>query len=140
MTEEAQRLIKTIKQMQDSMDDSKTGTRFKNDDTQVTYPLTRCLKALKEKYNSVAKQYQERFEQIRSQYIFPKQCDRADQVQKLPRLSNRMHPTSSPTSSRLSFHRPHQMPLSRPRSISPTHTSPSWTESSAAYTKNTQSV
>lgn len=68
MTEEAQHLIQTIKQMQDSMDDSKTGTRFKNDDTQITYPLTRCLKALKEKHNAVAKQYQERFEQIRSQY------------------------------------------------------------------------
>ncbi|KAF1933193.1 uncharacterized protein M421DRAFT_97408 [Didymella exigua CBS 183.55] len=65
MTEEAQHLIKTIKQMQDSMDDSKNGTRFKNDDTQITYPLTRCLKALKEKHNAVAKQYQERFEQTR---------------------------------------------------------------------------
>ncbi|KAF3048587.1 hypothetical protein E8E11_007902 [Didymella keratinophila] len=64
MTEEAQRLIKTIKQMQDSMDDSKNGTRFKNDETQVTYPLTRCLKALQEKHDAVAKQYHERFEQI----------------------------------------------------------------------------
>jgi protein regulator of cytokinesis 1 len=80
MTEEAQRLIKTIKQMQDSMDDSKNGTRFKNDDTQVTYPLTRCLKALQEKHSAVAKQYQERFEQIRSQCALTDTCTHADQA------------------------------------------------------------
>lgn len=77
MTEEAQRLIKTIKQMQDSMDDSKNGTRFKNDDTQVTYPLTRCLKALQEKHDAVAKQYQERFEQIRSRCALSDTCTHA---------------------------------------------------------------
>lgn len=98
MTEEAQRLIKTIKQMQDSMDDSKNGTRFKNDETQVTYPLTRCLKALKEKHSAVSKQYQERFEQIRSQCALANTCARANQQQKSPRPSSRTHPTSNPIS------------------------------------------
>ena len=66
MTEEAQRLIKTIKQMEASMNDNKTSPKYKNDEPQVTYPLTRCLKALKEKYNDVQKQHRERFDQVRS--------------------------------------------------------------------------
>ena len=66
MTEEAQRLIKTIKQMEASMNDNKTSPKYKNDEPQVSYPLTRCLKELKQKYNAVAKQHQERFEQVRS--------------------------------------------------------------------------
>ncbi|KAF1352887.1 hypothetical protein EJ07DRAFT_135332 [Lizonia empirigonia] len=65
MTEEAQRLIKTIKLMEASLNDNKTSPKYKNDEPQVTYPLTRCLKALKDKYNSVQKQHQERFEQVR---------------------------------------------------------------------------
>ncbi|KAF2627282.1 hypothetical protein BU25DRAFT_60583 [Macroventuria anomochaeta] len=65
MTEEAHGLIKTIKQMEASLNDNKTSPKYKNDEPQVTYPLTRCLKALKEKYNAVAKQHQERFEQVR---------------------------------------------------------------------------
>ncbi|XPS92701.1 Microtubule bundling protein [Ascochyta lentis] len=65
MTEEAQRLIKTIKQMEASLNDNKTSPKYKNDEPQVTYPLTRCLKTLKEKYNAVHKQHQERFEQVR---------------------------------------------------------------------------
>ena len=66
MTEEAHRLIKTIKQMEASMHDNKTSPKYNNDEPQVTYPLTRCLKALKDKYNAVAKQHQVRFEQVRS--------------------------------------------------------------------------
>lgn len=66
MTEEAQRLIKTIKLMEASLNDNKTSPKYKNDEPQVTYPLTRCLKSLKDKYNSVQKQHQERFEQVRS--------------------------------------------------------------------------
>jgi len=66
LTEEAQRLIKAIKQMEASLSDSKTSPKYNNDEPQITYPLTRCLKTLKEKYNTVAKQHQERFEQMRS--------------------------------------------------------------------------
>lgn len=66
MTEEVQRLIKTIRQMESSLNDNKTSPKYKNDEPQVTYPLTRCLRALKEKYNAVQKQHQERFEQVRS--------------------------------------------------------------------------
>lgn len=66
LTEEAQRLIKTIQQMEASMSDSKTSPKYRDDEPQITYPLTRCLKTLKDKYNAVARQHQERFEQVRS--------------------------------------------------------------------------
>jgi protein regulator of cytokinesis 1 len=66
MTEEAHRLIKTIKQMEASLEDNKKSPKYKNGEPQVTYPLTRCLKALKEKYNAVQKMHQERFKQVQS--------------------------------------------------------------------------
>lgn len=78
MTEEAQRLIKTIKQMETSMNDSKSSPKYKNDEQQVTYPLTRCLKELKQKYNVIAKQHQERFEQVRSRLLLSRTHDLAD--------------------------------------------------------------
>lgn len=49
------------------MSDSKASPKYNNDEPQITYPLTRCLKTLKDKYNTVAKQHQERFEQMRSE-------------------------------------------------------------------------
>jgi protein regulator of cytokinesis 1 len=52
--------------MEAAMNDNKTSPKYKDDEPQVTYPLTRCLKTLKEKYNTVARQHQERFEQVRS--------------------------------------------------------------------------
>ncbi|KAF2189067.1 hypothetical protein K469DRAFT_684323 [Zopfia rhizophila CBS 207.26] len=67
MTEEAHRLIKTINQMEASLEDNKLSSayRLEDGDTKVTYPLTRCLQALKEKYNAVSKLHRERFEQVR---------------------------------------------------------------------------
>ncbi|KAF2873867.1 protein regulator of cytokinesis 1 [Massariosphaeria phaeospora] len=66
ITEEVHRLIKTIKQMEASLDDNKPNPNYEtNDETKVTYPLTRCLQGLKEKYNAVSKLHQERFEQVR---------------------------------------------------------------------------
>jgi protein regulator of cytokinesis 1 len=52
--------------MEAAMNDNKTSPKYKDDEPQVTYPLTRCLKTLKEKYNAVTRQHQERFEQVRS--------------------------------------------------------------------------
>ncbi|KAF2438319.1 protein regulator of cytokinesis 1 [Karstenula rhodostoma CBS 690.94] len=66
MTEEAERLISTIRQMEASLDDNKPNPNYDvEDDLEVTYPLTRCLKELKEKYSSVSKLHRERFEQVR---------------------------------------------------------------------------
>ncbi|KAF2276412.1 protein regulator of cytokinesis 1 [Westerdykella ornata] len=67
MTEEAHRLIKTIKEMEASLDDKKRVASYGSDDGDmtVTYPLTRCLQGLKEKYSIVSKVHRERFEQVR---------------------------------------------------------------------------
>ena len=53
MAEEANNLIITIKQMQTSLDGTKDGHGYHVDDRdlKVTYPLTQCLQALKEKHN-----------------------------------------------------------------------------------------
>jgi protein regulator of cytokinesis 1 len=67
MTEEAHRLMKTIKEMEASLDDNKNNPSYgSDDDADVTYPLTRCLQGLKEKHNKISKIHRERFEQVRS--------------------------------------------------------------------------
>ncbi|KAF2011457.1 hypothetical protein BU24DRAFT_281457 [Aaosphaeria arxii CBS 175.79] len=65
MTEEAHRMIKTIRQMEMSLEDNKRRPSQEDDDAQITYPLTRCLHGLNEKYNAVSKVHRERFEQVR---------------------------------------------------------------------------
>jgi protein regulator of cytokinesis 1 len=71
MTEEARRLTKTIKQMEASLDDIKSNSAYdlEDSDTKITYPLTRCLQSLKEKYNVVSKLHRERFAQVKSTYM-----------------------------------------------------------------------
>ncbi|KAF2104911.1 hypothetical protein NA57DRAFT_29678 [Rhizodiscina lignyota] len=67
MAEEANNLITTIKQMQISLDGAKDDHSYHVDDEdlKVTYPLTQCLQALKEKHNVVSKLHRERYEQVR---------------------------------------------------------------------------
>ncbi len=71
MTEEAHRLAKTIKQMESSLDDSQRHSDYQHGDgaLEVSYPLTRCIHALKERYNIVSKLHRERCEQIKSLYL-----------------------------------------------------------------------
>ncbi|KAL8656880.1 MAG: hypothetical protein Q9226_002474 [Calogaya cf. arnoldii] len=68
LTEEAHQIIKTIKQMEASLEDHKPSGTYPLDDTKlkVTVPLTRCVAGLKEKYNTVARLHSERFEQVKS--------------------------------------------------------------------------
>jgi protein regulator of cytokinesis 1 len=70
MTEEAHRIITTIKQMETSLDDTKTRHEYEaeDEDLKVSYPLTRCLQTLKEKHLQISKIHKERFEQVKSQY------------------------------------------------------------------------
>ena len=70
LTEEAHRIITTIKQMEASLDDVKTHHQYEaeDEDLRVTYPLARCLKKLKEKHLQVSKVHKERFEQVKSEY------------------------------------------------------------------------
>lgn len=66
MTEEAQNIIKTIKQMEASLDDEKDrGYDLDTNGLRVTYPLIDCLRDLKEKYNVVSRLHRERFEQVK---------------------------------------------------------------------------
>jgi protein regulator of cytokinesis 1 len=68
MIEEAQSLIKIIKQMEASLDDDKTVGQYdaEDGDLRVSYPLNRCLSVLKEKHGAINKLYRERFEQVKS--------------------------------------------------------------------------
>lgn len=68
LTEEAHRMIKTIKQMEASLEDRVANDAYLIESTEfkVTIPLTKCLQGLKEKHNSVAKIHRERFEQVKS--------------------------------------------------------------------------
>lgn len=66
MTEEAQNIIKTIKQMEASLDDEKDrGYDLDTNGLRVTYPLIDCLHDLKEKYNIISRLHRERFEQVK---------------------------------------------------------------------------
>ena len=61
-------MIKTIRQMEASLDDTKQRNDYELEDEnlKVTFPLLRCLKSLKEKHNTVSKLHRERFEQVKS--------------------------------------------------------------------------
>ncbi|KAK0621208.1 microtubule associated protein [Bombardia bombarda] len=69
MIEEAQRILTTIKQMEASLDDTKSSRRDNqhdsDDDLKITYPLTRCLQVLKEKHLQISRLHRERFEQVK---------------------------------------------------------------------------
>ena len=67
MTEEAQKIITTIKQMEASLDDDRRNGEYDLDNTgmKVTFPLNDCLRDLKEKYNTVSRLHRERFEQVK---------------------------------------------------------------------------
>ena len=94
MTEEAERLITTIRQMQAALTDDKPNPNYGPDDgLEVTYPLTRCLKELKEKYGAVSKLHRERFEQVRSKSHMPPVGSCTDALQNSPRPSNPTHHT-----------------------------------------------
>ncbi|KAF1981247.1 hypothetical protein K402DRAFT_398686 [Aulographum hederae CBS 113979] len=67
LTEEAKHLIKTIRQMEASLDDAKHTHAYEveAEDMKITYPLLDCIQGLKEKYNVVSKLHRERFEQVK---------------------------------------------------------------------------
>ncbi|KAF7543743.1 hypothetical protein G7046_g9940 [Stylonectria norvegica] len=66
MIEEAKKIITIIRQMEASLDDSKHRRDYQDDDDlKLTYPLTRCLQALKEKHTQINRLHKERYEQVR---------------------------------------------------------------------------
>ena len=79
MTEEAQRIITTIKQMEASLDDNKAHHQYEAEEEgmKVTFPLMRCLQGLKEKHLQISKLHRERFEQVKS---MPKNVSQTTQL------------------------------------------------------------
>lgn len=71
MLEEAQRTINLIRQMEASLEGSRSQQRYsvEDDDLRITFPLTRCLSKLKEKHTQISKLHRERFEQVKSKLI-----------------------------------------------------------------------
>ncbi|EFX02226.1 microtubule associated protein [Grosmannia clavigera kw1407] len=66
MVEEAQRMINGIRQMEVSLGDSRSRRDYEDEeDLKVSYPLSRCLQALKEKHQQMGKMHRERFEQVK---------------------------------------------------------------------------
>ncbi|KAI0393667.1 microtubule associated protein-domain-containing protein [Xylariaceae sp. FL0594] len=65
MVDEAERIITVIRQMETSLDDSKSQRNYEDDDLQVSYPLIPCLKILREKHAHISKLHRDRFEQVK---------------------------------------------------------------------------
>lgn len=70
MVEEAQRIITLIRQMEASLDGTRSQHSYstEDDDLHVTFPLTKCLTVLKEKHMQISKLHRERFEQVKSKF------------------------------------------------------------------------
>ena len=67
LTEEAQRLIKTIRQMERSLDDTRPNDDYESerDGLKVSYPLLDCIQHLKDKHHTISKLHRERYEQVK---------------------------------------------------------------------------
>ncbi|KAM7189164.1 anaphase spindle elongation protein 1 [Naviculisporaceae sp. PSN 640] len=70
MIDEAQKIISAIRQMEASLEGTKPRRDQRSrgtddDDLQITYPLTRCLQALKEKQTQIGRLHRDRFEQVK---------------------------------------------------------------------------
>ncbi|KAJ5102106.1 hypothetical protein NUU61_004328 [Penicillium alfredii] len=67
MTQEAERLIMTIQQMEASLGDERANGQYElnRDELCVTYPLNRCITFLREKSDAMSKLHRERFEQVK---------------------------------------------------------------------------
>lgn len=68
LTDEARRLIKSIRQMEAALVDDKPNrdSDYQDADLAITLPLRDCITELREKQNTVAKIHRERYEQIKS--------------------------------------------------------------------------
>ena len=68
LTDEARRLIKSIRQMEAALVDDKPhrDSDYQDSDLAITLPLRDCITSLREKQNTVAKIHRERYEQIKS--------------------------------------------------------------------------
>lgn len=68
MLDEANQIITVIRQMEASLDESQHNYSEEDDELRITFPLSRCLKGLKEKQVQVGRLHRERFEQVKSKH------------------------------------------------------------------------
>jgi len=68
LTEQARQLIKVIRQLEASLDDTKARDDYDQEDGElkVTYPLLQCVEHLRSKHQTISKLHRERYEQIKS--------------------------------------------------------------------------
>ncbi|KAK8048334.1 microtubule associated protein-domain-containing protein [Apiospora phragmitis] len=68
MLDDANQIITVIRQMEASLDESKSQRHYseEDDELRITFPLSRCLKVLKEKQVQVGRLHRERFEQVKT--------------------------------------------------------------------------
>lgn len=78
MLDDANRIINVIRQMEASLDQSSTRHHCSDEDDElrITFPLSRCLKKLKEKQVQVGRLHRERFEQVKSEQLLWRTCMR----------------------------------------------------------------
>lgn len=70
MVDEAKKIITNIKQMEASLDGTRSSRDYgEQDEFKITYPLTRCLQGLREKHTQIKRLHKERFEQVKSKSL-----------------------------------------------------------------------
>lgn len=71
MLDDANQIINVIRQMEASLDESSSHHNYSDEDDElrITFPLSRCLKKLKEKQVQVGRLHRERFEQVKSEQL-----------------------------------------------------------------------
>ena len=71
LTEQARQLIKVIRQLEASLDDTKARDDYEKEDGElkVTYPLLQCVEHLRSKHQTISKLHRERYEQIKSSFL-----------------------------------------------------------------------
>ncbi|GAM90646.1 hypothetical protein ANO11243_086910 [Dothideomycetidae sp. 11243] len=67
LTEQARQLIRTIRQMEASLDDTKARDDYdrEDDELRVTNPLLQCIDHLKQKHKTISKLHRDRYEQVK---------------------------------------------------------------------------
>ena len=69
LLDDAQRMIATIRQMESSLGDGGGDPDCSDDALQITFPLSRCLKILRDKHSQISRLHRERYEQVKSVFL-----------------------------------------------------------------------
>jgi len=62
-------MIATIRQMESSLGDGGGDPDCSDDALQITFPLSRCLKILRDKHSQISRLHRERYEQVKSVFL-----------------------------------------------------------------------